>query len=190
MINKTDQLPANILIMKVGPHSNMSLNEIIKSKQNEEVLHGVHYWGYSGVFCQPKPTQKFCNDCLRNTGNAPSLILMETKSPYHSSIGEIKNYSANGVDYCEFKWPVQLQGAQFSLVARNLRIFKGFNIHAYKVVGGKNDGKPLSGHLKFRVNKSFACLGSEEDTEPKGTDEGADVLIADLVDPFAIWLKE
>ena len=68
------ELPRNIVIMKVGPHSNMSLDEIINSKQVEESLHGVHYWGYSGVFCQPKPTKEFCEKSIQNNKVAPSLI--------------------------------------------------------------------------------------------------------------------
>jgi len=63
-------------------------------------LHGVHYWGYSGVFCQPKPTKEFCKKCVQDTGIAPSLVLVETKSPYQSStVGMIKKYSSNGIDF-------------------------------------------------------------------------------------------
>ena len=174
--------------MKVGPHSNMSLSEIIKSKQDEELSHGVHYWGYSGVFCQPRPTKFFCEKCTSDKGIIPSLVLLETKSTYESSIGVTKNYSSNGSDYCEFKKPVQLQGAEFSFVARNLRVVEKFPLSAYDVVGGKNDGKPLLEHLRFRINKSFATLRADKSVHeiPAQT---ATVLIADLVEPFAIWLK-
>lgn len=179
------ELPKNIIIMKVGPHSDMSLDEIIKSKQDEELLHGVHYWGYSGVFCQPKPTKEFCKKCVKDTDITPTLVLLETKSPYNSSIGLIKHYSSDGSDYCEFKNPVQLQGAEFSFVAKNLRFVENFPLDAYDVVGGKNDGKPLLKHLRFRINKSFATLNKK--STPKISI--ANVLIADLVEPFAIWLK-
>ena len=175
--------------MKVGPHSNISLGEIIKSKQVEELSYGVHYWGYSGTFCQQKPTTEFCKKCKEDSGSAPSLILLETKSSYQSSIGMIKNYSSNGTDYCEFKNPVQLQGAEFSLVAKNLRFVEKFPLSAYKVVGGKNNEKPLLEHLKFRVNKSFATLNTKQPID-KTPIKTAPALIADLVEPFAIWLKD
>ena len=184
-----DSLPLNILVMKVGPHSNMSLSEIIKSKRDEELLHGVHYWGYSGVFCQPKPTKEFCYRCIQETGTPPLLVLIETKSPYHSTIGEIRYYSPDNIEYHEFMIPVQLQGAQFSFIARNLRVYKGFNINAYNVVGGKNDGKPLSEHLRFRINKSFATLNKSNVTCRGNITQHTSVLVADLVDPFAIWLQ-
>jgi len=182
------ELPKNIIVMKVGPHSNMSLNEIIKSKQDEELLHGVHYWGYSGVFCQPKPTKEFCKTCTHHTGIAPSLVLLETKSSYHSSIGEIKSYSPNGTDYYDFKKPVQLQGAEFSFVTKNLRFVEDFPLDRYNVVAGKNDGKPLLEHLRFRINKSFATLNPDV-LVYQTSRQIVTAFIADLVDPFAIWLK-
>ncbi|MGE5426012.1 MAG: hypothetical protein ACM3PZ_02975 [Bacillota bacterium] len=182
------KLPQNIIIMKVGPHSNMSLNEIVKSKQDEELLHGVHYWGYSGVFCQPKPTKIFCENCIQNVKIAPILVLLETKSTYESSIGFINKYSANGSDYYEFKKPVQLQGAEFSFVAKNLRVVEDFPLNAYDVVSGKNEGKPLLEHLRFRINKSFATLRADKSV-PETPAQTVTVLMADLVDPFAIWLK-
>ncbi len=57
----------DIIVMKVGPHSGMSLDEIIESKREEEKGNGVHYWGYSGVFCRPLATQEFCKRSVRNT---------------------------------------------------------------------------------------------------------------------------
>ncbi len=182
-------LPENIIIMKIGPHSNMTLNEIIESKQEEELFNGVHYWGYSGVFCQPKPTQEFCKKCSWGTNDTPSLVLIETKSPYKSSIGKINKYSSNGFQFTEFKNPVQLQGAEFSFVTKNLRIVENFPLNIYNVVSGKNHGKPLLEHLRFRVNKSFATL-SNDDSRFQGMEKTTTVLMADFVEPYAIWLRK
>jgi len=87
----------NIIIMKVGPHSDMSLSEIIDSKIEEEKIHGVHFWGYSGVFCHPTKVQQYCEDIYKETGENPKLVLIETKSKYSSNIGFIKTYSTNGL---------------------------------------------------------------------------------------------
>lgn len=65
----------NIIIMKVGPHSNMSLNEIIETKIQEEKMHGVHFWGYSGVFCHPSKVQKYCEEISKN-GKIVRLVLI------------------------------------------------------------------------------------------------------------------
>lgn len=128
------KLPKNIIIMKVGPHSGMSLEDIINSKIEEEKRHGVHFWGYSGVFCQPKPTKKFCEKCNGEMGVPPTLILMSTKSAYNSNVGMINDYSVDGISYTKFKYPVQLQGAEFSFVAKNLRKLENFNLADYEVV--------------------------------------------------------
>ena len=173
----------DIIVMKVGPHSDMSLDEIIESKNKEEILNNVHYWGYSGVFCRPKQVQEFCKNSALNN-NSPKLVLIETKSSYNSDIGFINEYSVDNINYEKFKYPVQLQGAQFSFVAKNLRKYDKFKLDDFIVVGGKNDGKPLSEHLVFRVNKCFGkYIGNSDDNE-------INVLIADLVEPYAVWLRE
>lgn len=173
----------DVIIMKVGPHSGMNLQEIIDSKVQEEKKNGVHYWGYSGVFCKPLPTQKFCQESKRNNHN-PKIILIETKSSYSSEIGFINNYSEDNITYKSFKAPVQLQGAEYSFVAKNLRKFKNFSLDDFTVVGGKNNGKRVSEHLVFRVNKCFGLYNGKSNTHE------IEVYVADLVEPYAIWLKE
>lgn len=185
MINK----PKAVIVMKVGPHSNMTLEDIIKSKQEEELKHGVHYWGYSGSFCQPQRTQAFCKWANETYGENPSIILIETKSVYNSNIGYIKQYSTDDKVYVPFQAPVQLQGAQFSFVAKNLRPLESFIPTAYNVYGGKNDGKVLTEHLRFRVNKSFAILNTSAHVDKEDAVQ-TNVLMATLVEPYAVWLME
>lgn len=181
--------PKAIIVMKVGPHSGMSLKEIISTKQEEEKIHGCHYWGYSGSFCRPKPTKEFCKWAQLVYNEYPNIVLIETKSEYRSDIGFIKYYSTEGSEYHLFKAPVQLQGAQFSFVAKDLHEINTFRLSDYIVVGGKNDGLPLNKHLRFRVNKSFAKLRTEAVEQTELTEE-INVLVATLVPPFSIWLKE
>lgn len=126
----------DIIVMKVGPHSNMSLDEIVESKNKEEIGNEVHYWGYSGVFCRPKKVQDFCEKSILN-GNSPKLVLIETKSSYNSDIGFINEYSEDNINYKRFKSPVQLQGAEFSFVAKNIRKYNHFKLDDFIVVGGK-----------------------------------------------------
>lgn len=173
----------DVILMKVGPHSGMTLQEIIDSKKQEEKYNGVHYWGYSGVFCKPIPTQKFCQEA-RNNNHYPKIILIETKSSYESKIGFISEYSEDGITYKNFKAPVQLQGAEFSFVAKNIRKVSNFRLDDFVVVGGKNNGKLISEHLVFRVNKCFGKYNQ------KSNSKKIDVYVADLVEPYAIWLKE
>lgn len=174
-----NEYPKNIIVMKVGPHSGLSLSEIINSKIEEEKIHGVHYWGYSGVFCHPKRVQKFCRD-----KKDVKLILIETKSNYDSQIGFIKEYSIDNNKYEKFTAPVQLQGAQYSFIAKNIKKIDKFSLDNYLVAGGKNVGKPLLSHLKFRINKSFATLNNINKAE-----KHIKVIVADLVYPYAVWLR-
>lgn len=79
---------------------------------------------------------------------------------------------------------MQLQGATYSFVCRNIRKIDDFCIDNYLTIGGKNNLKPLKEHLKFRVNKSFAKLYKTDSTNYNVA------LIVDLVSPYAIWLSE
>ncbi len=178
--------PKSIIVMKVGPHSGMSLEEIIKSKQEEEKIYGVHFWGYSGVFCQPGRTQEFCRQTEAEYGELPKLVLITTKSAYSSEIGFIHLFSEDGITYREFEKPVQLQGAKYSFVTKGLERVEDFSLSDYAVVGGKNEGLPLQDHLRYRVNKSFARLASEE----TGARAGQSVLMASFAEPDAMWFKE
>jgi len=190
-MNELHKQLQNIIVMKVGPHSDMSLLEIISSKKAEETIHAVHYWGYSGVFCQPKPVQEFCCNSAQ-AGVEPKLVLIETKSAYSSkSVGVVHEYSIDGINFTPFQAPVQLQGAHFSFVSRNLREVDGFSLDYYTVVGGKNDGKLLSQHIRYRVNKSFATayIPGTLDADRNPTNKSI-VWVADLVFPYAIWLRE
>lgn len=180
-----NKLPKNIIVMKVGPHNDMSLNEIVFSKIEEEKIHGKHFWGYSGVFCTPKATQEFCKKCYEEDKVYPTLILVETKSSYKSIIGKIDYYSVDSKEYIKFDYPVQLQGAQFSFVAKKISVIDKFPLSKYKVVGGKNDGIPLLDHLRFRVNKSFATLNDHLNVDTRYVR----VLAAELVPPYSVWLK-
>ena len=175
--------------MKVGPHSGMTLADIVESKKNEEIFHHCHYWGYSGVFCRPSATQQFCERAKEAYGEEPQLILIKTKSAYNSEIGFITRYSLDGLKYNYFDNPVQLQGAQYAFVARGLHELEGFRLSDYKVYGGKNNGISLQDHLRFRVNKSFATLCDEWKSQINYSDELI-VLSATLVPPYAVWLKE
>lgn len=178
----------NIIVMKIGPHTGMGLQEIIQSKKDEEFIHGLHYWGYSGMLCQPIPTQQFCIKCVNENACPPTLVLIETKSSYKTDkIGKIREYSKDGRTFTHFTLPVQLQGAQYAFVAKNLQVYNEFSLEDYIVVGGKNDGKPLVAHLRYRVGKSFACLSKERNV---GYGEHITVLIAEMVPPYAIWLKD
>lgn len=181
--------PQNIIVMKVGPHSGMSLEEIIQSKQEEELIHGVHFWGYSGTMCQPRPAQRFCYECLQSSHEAPSIILIETKSAYQTDqIGLIRTYSEDGKSFLPFPGPVQLQGAKFAFVSKSLHVIDDFRLNDYIVVGGKNDGKPLPVHLRGRVGKAFAHLHSKPSAVQPS--QPIRVLAAELCSPYAVWLKE
>lgn len=180
-------LPPFAIVMKIGPHSGMSLNEIVESKYKEEAQYGVHYWGYSGTLCHPRRVLDFVSYVLSFKQGPPSLLLIETESNYTTSIGHINCFSKDSKNYEKFDGPIQLQGAQYAFVAQNLhRIDRDFQLDRYSVISGKNDGKPLSLHLRQRVNKAFV----KRTPRAKTSHISHLAYMAQLSAPYVFWLKE
>jgi len=179
--------PSFAIVMKVGPHNGMSLKEIIESKHAEEDRNGVHYWGYSGTLSHPNRVLKFITYVISLQNSPPELLLLQTNSYYNSPIGKIKSFSRDNNTYEQFNGPVQLQGAQYSFVCRNLRrVDSEFLLDYYCVIGGKKDGEPLSKYLHHRVNKAFVRKYSG----PPSPYKSRLIYSAQLVEPYVLWLKE
>jgi len=182
----TGALPMFGIVMKVGPHTGMSLDDIVESKFKEEARLGVHYWGYSGTSCRPRRVLEFVAYVLLRQRTPPSLLLLETQSDYASEkIGRIGTFSTDQREYRGFGAPVQLQGAQYAFVACGLqRVDQELRLDTYSVMGGRNDGRPLSQHLRYRVNKAFVRHGSE----PASLESSRLACLAQLAEPYVIWL--
>lgn len=181
------QLPQYAIIMKVGPHSGMSLEEILRSKQQEEQRGGCHYWGYSGTMCHPRRVIEFVSAVISETNRPPDLLLVATPSDYSSCLGPVGEYSTDGKVFHRFSTQVQLQGAQYAFVASNIRhIDQDIDLDDFEVVGGKNDGVRLSQHLRHRVNK--ACVRRCDNPRPSKKVRLA--YLSSLVEPYAVWLRE
>ena len=91
-------LPPFAIVMKVGPHSGMSLEQIFASKLDEETRLGKHYWGYSGTLCHPDRVLAFV-DYVKSFHEVPHLLLVETTSGYNSPIGKISRFSTDRSSY-------------------------------------------------------------------------------------------
>lgn len=182
------RLPPFAVVMKVGPHSGMSLSEIVASKVEEESRLGQHYWGYSGTLCHPKRVLEFVEYVRSLQELPPQLLLLETASNYDSSIGKINSFSTDCNRYEVFGGAVQLQGAEFAFVAQGLHsVDRDICLDEFDVVGGKNNGQPLSHHLRHRVNKAFVKRRPADEREMSQRCRLS--YVAQLVSPFVIWLR-
>lgn len=178
-------MPSFAIVMKVGPHSGMTLAEILETKHEEETVHGVHYWGYSGTACHPSRVIEFIRYVRAFQSMPPVLMLLETSSKYSSRIGKARSYSVHGGESHGLEEPIQLQGAQYAFVCVNLqRRDLEFSLDSYSVVGGKNDGVPLGEHLRSRVSKAFVRRKYVQST----SHVVRLAYTAELVEPYVISL--
>lgn len=180
--------PQFAVIMKVGPHCGMTLDEIVKSKLTEESKYGMHYWGYSGTACRPCRVLEFVNESMAIQASPPVLLLVATQSAYHSPVGKIRTFSTAEGEVSNLPPEVQLQGAEFSFVCRGLRSVQAdLRLSQYLVVGGKNNGLPLHLHLRSRVNKACVRLTTADPLLDTSTCHVA--YATDLIEPFVVSLN-
>ncbi len=180
------------IFMKIGPHSGMNLEDIVKSKINEESIHGVSFWGYSGNFCHPNLVHSFTNYSLQKIGKPPKLALIETSSCYFSNIGFVNEYSSNNKDYYKLPHPIQLQNCRYSFVTKSTKkVSFLFDMNKFRVFGGSKHGIHLNEYFKYRINK--VCATSESPIELQVSKGAQDTIkisyISDLADPYCIWVK-
>lgn len=177
--------------MKVGPHSGMSLSEIVQSKLEEEDRLGFHFWGYSGSLCRPDLVLDFVNFSISKNGRPPLLILLETKSKFKNNIGKIKKFSTDQTIYTHFNQPVQLQGADFSFVAKELfSPREELDLSQFIVFNRNPTTEPIRLHKYLRYRVSKACAEFSPEGEGHISNNIRPFMIAKLEKPYVVWLKE
>lgn len=113
---------SHIIVMKAGPYCGYSLDEIIHIKQQEANLIGKFFWGYGGVFCQPKVvnafvSHSFLSDCQ------PYVMFCETLSAYETnSGGKFTDFSINKSSWKHLPEEVLLIGNKKKTILLSLHI--------------------------------------------------------------------
>lgn len=181
----------NIILMKVGPYCNYSLEEIISIKQKEEKEVGKYFWGYSGVFCHPKVIQNL----ISHAGNEPIYVLfVETKSNFiPTKVERFEEYSTDKNSWEKLPKDVLLVGnkkkAHFAITARNLRKVDMFiDLSQYCTLMGMfpNTEQCLDSYFKYRVDKACAIFLPDE----KRTSTKIKIsYISELVTPNSVFVR-
>lgn len=181
---------AGVLYMKVGTHAQEGLADIIARKRREIEEAGFAMWGYGGNTCHPSSmVQPFARD-LAARGQPINLVMHEMNSRHYAEQVRAERYSVNGTDWQEIPKAINVLGSRFALMIRDLREQEDeLDLAATRVAVGPNTGRLGSRYVQGQADK--ACLLV---TEPENlNDEGRKVridLVAELVDPYAVFLSE
>jgi len=178
----------SILLMKIGPQGDETLDDIINRKNLEENLLRYSYWGYGGTLCHPlHVVQPFAQSAQKNNEIVKVLFVI-TKSPFKGRhISEAKEYSIDKIVWDAIPSGTRITVSKYALVIRNLhKCSFDLSLAEYKVAIGPSAGRSLSDYFRFRVDKAVAY---RTNSFKRDSIKVPISFMADLVDPYAVFLR-
>lgn len=176
--------------MKYGVHAGHSVDSIINRKRADFEAHGRIYWGYGGTICHPlKQIQPFTEQAMQD-GEKVYLALSRTNSALYNPQTQSSLYSVNGSEWYNVPKDMEIFGSRYAIICRELvRCSFEINTSAYLIGVGINRGKNLSQYLKGRVDKACAFYKGSEHNDEMQTKTVKIDYIAEIVEPYAVFLK-
>ena len=145
-----NKLSKYVIIMKIGPFSGFSLEQIFDIKTLEEQKIGKFFLGYAGVFCHPKRVSEFVK-LAKSEKEKVQVLFIETKSNFISPIERLSEYSLDNESWSPLGEEVLLVGAKFSIVGNNLKKTDfDIDLSNYQSILGTTPGKTLDEYLVWR----------------------------------------
>lgn len=182
---------AGLLFMKVGTHAKESIDDIIDRKTREIDQAGYAMWGYGGNTCHPRTmVQPFAKN-IQERGSPIFLCMQEMTSNHWAEPVRAKRFSVDGIDWQEIPPAVNVLGSRFALVIKGLRREDHvLPLDQTRVAVGNSQGRVGSRYIRGRVDK--ACLEVTDEPE-RSNDAPVNIpihLVAELADPYAVFLEE
>ena len=180
-----------VVFMKVGKHAQESLADIIGRKSKEIEQAGFSLWGYGGSSCHPTSMVQPFAAAAAERGQAIHLIMEAMDSKHDADPLCSAEYSIDRDTWIEIPGAIEVRGSQFALAIRNLRLEDfTLSLNQTRVALGRSVGKLGSRYIKGQCDK--ACLEVLEKPElinEPGKVDRAITLVADLVEPYAVFLR-
>lgn len=184
--------PGNsVLFMKVGTHAKEDLDSIIARKTKEIKDAGFAMWGYGGGTCHPGTMVRPFAQAKAATGGVIKLVMQEMTSNHFAEQVRADQYSTDGVDWHDIPKEINVLGSRYALVIKDLHKeeFK-LPLAKTRVALGPSEGKVGSRYIQGRVDK--ACFDIAETAELANDAKNLEIdisLVADLIDPYAVFLR-
>lgn len=179
------------LYMKVGTHAQETLADIVARKRREIEQAGFALWGYGGNTCHPlSMVQPFARDYVRKSGRI-FLCMQPMDSKHFAEPLRASKMSIDGIKWEEIPEPVNCRGSRYALIIRDLREEQfDISLPRTKVAIGNSMGRPGDVYIAGRVDK--ACLEAQEGIDmDQGDEKRIHIgLVAEIVDPYAVLLKD
>jgi hypothetical protein len=175
-----------ILYMKVGTHAQEDLASIIARKQREIEEVGVAMWGYGGSTCHPTSMVQPFAQAAADQGRSVVLAMQPMSSKHSAEPIRAEEFSRDGITWEPVPDAIHVLGSRYALCLKTLEeVEETLNLAETKVALGNSKGKAGDRYIRGRVDK--ACLEVSRDSlEEKIVPIR---LVAELVDPYAVFLR-
>lgn len=182
---------AAVLYMKVGTHAQEDLRTIIERKRREIDEAGFAMWGYGGNTCHPASmVQPFARD-LKQQGCPIHLVMHEMNSRHYAEQVRATRFSADGTNWQEIPKVINVLGSRFALMIKDLREQQDeLDLSATRVAVGPNTGRLGSRYVRGQADKACLMVTEPETVNEEEKRKVRIDLVAELVDPFAVFLRE
>lgn len=178
-----------VLYMKVGTHAEEDLAHIIARKKREIEDAGLAMWGYGGNTCHPTSmVQPFAREHAK-AGRPIILAMQPMNSKHFAEPLRAEEFSGDGTRWEPIPEGINVLGSRYALCLRTLeRVDTTLHLANTLVALGPSKGKVGSNYVRSRVDK--ACLEiTEHANDPTGPLPIKIELVAELVEPFAVFLR-
>jgi hypothetical protein len=181
---------AGVLYMKVGTHAKEGLAEIIERKRREIDDAGFAMWGYGGSTCYPTSMVQPFARSFAEKGQPIYLVMHKMNSRHYAEQVRAKRYSIDGTKWETIPDAINVLGSRYALMIKGLREHEDeLDLAATRVGVGRNEGRLGSRYVQGQADK--ACLVVTEPERVNAEHKRVKIdLVAELVDPYAVFLSE
>ena len=176
--------------MKVGTHARESLEDIIARKSKEIRDAGMAFWGYGGNTCHPQTmVQPFARSYERR-GEVIFLCMEPMNSKHFAEQIAADEYSADGVVWSPVPAGIRVLGSRYALAIKDLHAVEfDLPLRNTRVAIGNSIGTLGAKYIAGRVDKACLEVTHEDAGEASDSTVKKIGLVAELVEPFAVYLR-
>lgn len=178
------------LYMKVGTHASESLEDIIARKTREIERAGFALWGYGGNTCHPQTMVQPFARSYQQRGGVIYLCMQPMESKHFAEAIRAEEFSVDGSKWEKVHADINVLGSRYALAIKNLRT-ESFDLPlaSTKVAIGNSLGRSGNLYIAGRVDKACLEVTADIDRETQSEDAVHIGLVAELVDPYAVYVR-
>jgi hypothetical protein len=181
---------AGVLYMKIGTHAKEELADIIARKRREIDQAGFAMWGYGGSTCYPTSMVQPFARAFAAKGKPIHLVMHKMKSRHYAEQVRAERFSVDGTKWEKIPEAINVLGSRYALMIKDLREHDDeLDLGSTRVAIGRNEGRLGSRYVQGQADKACLLVTELERVNAEHKKVKID-LIAELVDPYAVFLSE